>query len=338
MTNAITEVRTSMEKMRPELAKVLPEHITPERFERVTLTALQRAPDLLNCDRQSLYESCMRCAQDGLIPDGREAALVRFKNNVAYMPMVSGILKKVRQSGQLATITAQVVHEGDDFRYWLDDQGEHLHHEPNLTQDPGDIRCVYAMAKTTEGEVYIEVMRRGEVEQVRAASRAANGGPWSNWWGEMARKTAIRRLSKRLPMSTDLEVVVRRDDQFYDLGEPKSKAAEAVQTYLAKPEESQESVEVYDGQTETMPLYKADGSHAGDYQRVGSWLNAMEKMVERAGDRTEAQAVWKVNASVLDDLGYDGQYCDRVATLSEQVAAKPDSEPPYDEPEADEVF
>jgi hypothetical protein len=44
-----------------------------------------------------------------------------------------------------------------------------------------------------------------EIEKVRKVSRAASNGPWVAWWGEMARKTVMRRLSKRLPMSTDLE-------------------------------------------------------------------------------------------------------------------------------------
>jgi len=33
----------------------------------------------------------------------------------------------------------------------------------------------------------------------------------------MARKTVIRRLSKRLPMSTDLEETLHADDPMYDL-------------------------------------------------------------------------------------------------------------------------
>lgn len=218
---AIAQVRQQLTAMGPELAKVLPEHVTPERFERITVTALQRAPDLLQCDRKSLFESVMTCAQDGLIPDGREAALTKFGNKVAYMPMVAGILKKVRQSGEIATITAQIVYEGDKFRYWIDDEGEHIEHEPDiLGSAEGARKAVYAMARTKDGATYIEVMRVSEVEQVRNASRSKGSGPWTQWWGQMAKKTAIRRLSKRLPMSSDLERVVTRDDQFYSYEQP----------------------------------------------------------------------------------------------------------------------
>jgi recombination protein RecT len=46
-------------------------------------------------------------------------------------------------------------------------------------------------------------MSRAEIEQVRAVSRSKDGAAWSQWWGEMARKTVLRRLIKRLPLSTD---------------------------------------------------------------------------------------------------------------------------------------
>lgn len=215
MSNEIATVRDQLGKMSSEFAKVLPEHVTPERFERVTLTALQRQPDLLKCDRKSLFESVMQCAADGLQPDGREAALTKFGSKVAYMPMVAGILKKVRQSGDLSTITSQVVYEADEFEYWIDDEGEHLTHRPDMLSDPGNARAVYAMARTTDGSVYIEVLRLSDVERIRKASKSGGSGPWSQWWDQMAKKSAIRRLAKRLPMSTDLDKVVSRDDQFY---------------------------------------------------------------------------------------------------------------------------
>lgn len=216
MTTAITQVRDQLSAMQPEIKRVLPAHVTPERFERVTLTALQRQPDLLSVDRKSLFGAVMQCAQDGLQPDGKEAALVKFGKGAAYMPMVAGLLKLARQSGEIASLTANVVYEGDEFDYWIDDDGEHLSHRPSIDGDRSSIRAVYAMARTSSGESIIEVMPYAEVEKVRKASRSANAGPWRDWYSEMARKTAIRRLFKRLPRSTDrLEEAVHRDDQFY---------------------------------------------------------------------------------------------------------------------------
>lgn len=219
----IEDIRGNLDRMLPQFEMALPQQIDPKKFVRVLMTALQNAPDLLNCDRTSLYSSSMKCAADGLLPDGREAALVKFGDKVQYMPMIGGILKKVRNSGELASITSQVIYKNDVFKYWVDDEGEHLEHVPLLFGDRGDLIGVYAQAKTRDGAVYVEVMTEKQIEAIKSVSRS-KGGPWAGPFAdEMRRKTAIRRLSKRLPMSTDLEQVITRDDEMYDADKTEAK-------------------------------------------------------------------------------------------------------------------
>lgn len=208
----VSEIRHNLETMQPQFAAALPPHVPPARFVRVAMTAVQSNPELLQAERKTLFAACMRAAQDGLLPDGREGALVIFKGKVQWMPMIAGILKKVRQSGELLSIAAHVVHARDEFRYQLGDE-ERVYHVPYLDGEPGEERLVYAIAKTRDGGVYREIMTVAEIEKVRAVSRARDGGPWSAWWGEMAKKTVLRRLAKRLPMSTDADEVLRREDE-----------------------------------------------------------------------------------------------------------------------------
>ena len=212
----IQEVRGALSRMEGEFTNALPSHIKPEQFQRVALTAIQNNAQLLNTDRQSLFGSLMKAAQDGLLPDGREGALVIFKGKAQWMPMIGGVLKKIRQSGELASITAQIVYGADEFDYWIDDDGEHVKHRPAFGDDRGPVRLVYAMAKTKDASVYVEVMTLADVEKVRGASRTRNGGPWVDWWEQMAKKSAMHRLAKRLPISADLTEVVNRDEAFYD--------------------------------------------------------------------------------------------------------------------------
>ena len=64
-------------------------------------------------------------------------------------------------------------------------------------------------------------MTEAQIQDVKNVSKAKDSGPWSGAFAdEMRRKTVLRRLSKRLPMSTDLEQVITRDDEFYDLNQP----------------------------------------------------------------------------------------------------------------------
>lgn len=184
---------------------LLPAHIDVARFKRVTMTALNNNPDLLTADRRSLFIACQRAAEDGLYPDGREAALVMFKNFAQYMPMVAGLRKLARQSGEVKTLTAGCIYEGEAYEYWVDDQGRHFRHQPSLDADQSDdkLRAAYAIATLANGETALTVMGRAQIEKRRRVSRSADRGPWATWYPEMAMKTAIKALSKELPRSSE---------------------------------------------------------------------------------------------------------------------------------------
>lgn len=211
----IDAIRAEMTRMNGEFHKALPQQIPVERFIRTAITAVQMEPSLMQADRRSLFAACMKAAQDGLLVDGREAALVKYGERVQYMPMVNGILKKLRQSGQLLSINAHVVYENDTFEFELGDN-ERIVHKPALLNRGRPI-AVYAIAYTTEGGAYREVMSVADIESIRNLSRSGNSSPWKNHWPEMAKKTVVRRICKRLPSSTDIDSVLLADNEHYDL-------------------------------------------------------------------------------------------------------------------------
>lgn len=216
----LQEIRKTMEspEMREQIKMALPAHIPVEKFIRVVTTAVTNDPKLLSANRLSFYSACMKSAADGLIPDGKEAALVPFGEQVSYMPMVAGILKKIRNSGEIKTIDSQVVYKNDKFTYrpGLD---EIPSFEPNWFENRGEAIGVYAVALTKDGGSYVEIMNREQIESIKKVARTKNvwDGPFAF---EMWRKSAIRRLAKRLPSSTDLEHVVEQIDDEIDLEEP----------------------------------------------------------------------------------------------------------------------
>jgi recombination protein RecT len=225
MSTAIVEFRNTLTSMAPEFGKALPAHVTSDKFTRVVMSAVQANPDVLNADKRTLLGACMKAAQDGLLVDGREAALTVYNSKagkvVQYMPMIAGILKKARNSGEISTIAAELVYENDSFKYRIINGKPEMSHEPDVFSDRGEIKGAYACAVLKDGSTMIEVMSKADIEKVRAASRAKDSGPWVSWWGEMARKTVLRRLSKRLPSSSDreddLQRTIQRDDDLYDL-------------------------------------------------------------------------------------------------------------------------
>lgn len=213
-------LRQTLIRMESEFRAALPPQIPVDKFLRTTVTAIQMQPALLEADRRSLLGACMKAAQDGLLLDGREAAAVIFGGKggarVQYMPMLGGLLKKLRNSGELASIAAHVVYDTDQFTYELGDN-ESITHKPSLGSSRGKPIAAYAIARTKDGAIYREVMSLYDIEKVRNVSRAKDSGPWTQWWDEMAKKTVIRRLCKRLPSSADVDALLDRDNEGYDL-------------------------------------------------------------------------------------------------------------------------
>lgn len=207
-----------------KLAAALPEDVTPKRFVSVTVTAIRRTPELITAEPESLYTSVLRCAQDGLMPDGREAALVIFKENnvpkVQYLPMIGGIRKVAADDG--FTLNAHVVYANDQFDYALGAQPYVRHKPPKLGEDRGDPIGAYATATDAAGQMVAdpEVMDVAQIEHVRSKSKQKDGFAWRNDWPEMARKTVARRLFKSLPRgrqtSERVDRVIRAVDEEFE--------------------------------------------------------------------------------------------------------------------------
>lgn len=236
-SSKVPSLRDSLDKMKPEFAKALPGHISPEKFIRTAQTALAltRGIDRIK-DRQSLMAACTKAAADGLILDGREAAIVIDRQGVAqYRPMMRGLLKLAYNSGQIKGLTVDIVRTGDIFRHVPTNFSQPIHHEINHEKERGEPHTVYAMAELKDGGIVHEVMSVADVNHIRDRSDAfkaykldkIKSTPWATDWSEMARKTVFRRLSKYLPSSTDrdnrLAQAAERIDDDYSFeidGEP----------------------------------------------------------------------------------------------------------------------
>lgn len=256
-SNALTEVRKTLESdaMRAEIKKALPSHVTVDRFVRITVTAVQKNPDLISLDRVSLYGACMAAAQAGLLPDGRESAIVPFKGKAQFMPMVEGLMKQVRNSGELANISVQIVCENDEFDYELGDN-ERMVHKPAL-KNRGEIVGAYSIATLKNGEKSREWMDIDDLKRISA--RGAASGPWKTDPGEMCRKTVFRRHYKRLPKSTDLdESLMHIDDEALDVANGKSESVPAAPVAVARTSRLHAVVDAETVATETEPVVILD--------------------------------------------------------------------------------
>lgn len=197
----------------------LPKHMTPERLARVALTAISSSPRLLECTKESLALALIEAGQLGLEPNGvmGQAYLVPYYNGklkryeAQFQVGYRGLIDLARRSGQITKIEARVVREGDEFLYEYGLQPK-LVHRPDPTSQ-GEMTHVYAIAWLKDAEPIFEVMTREEVERIRRRSKAADSGPWVTDYEAMARKTAVKRLAKYLPLSPEAEAAIEADNR-----------------------------------------------------------------------------------------------------------------------------
>lgn len=216
IANPKTEIRALLEgdAFREQVAKALPTHLTPDRFLRVALTAFNRTPKLYACTRESLFQSMLDLSATGLEPDGRHAHLIPYGNQCQLIIDYKGLLALAKRNG--VTADAKVVREADHFEVIEDDGSGNtvINHAVNYRKARGDSFAFYCRATWQEGDnrvVSYEVMTRDEVEAVRARSKAGKSGPWVTDFDEMARKTVMRRHSKRWPLSAEIADAINKD-------------------------------------------------------------------------------------------------------------------------------
>lgn len=222
LTQLMADPRT-----KAQIALALPKHMTADRLARIAMTELRKTPKLMQCDQMSFLGAIMQCAQLGLEPGGAlgHAYLLPFdrrqKQGNQWVTVATeaqliigyrGMIDLARRSGQIVSLSARAVHENDTFSYAYGLE-EKLEHVPCEDGNPGALTHVYAVARLKDGGVQFEVMSKAAVDKVRAMSKSSDKGPWVDHYEEMAKKTAIRRLFKYLPVSIELQRAVNIDEK-----------------------------------------------------------------------------------------------------------------------------
>ncbi|MCC6105934.1 recombinase RecT [Acetobacter sp.] len=303
----------------PQVKSVLPAHVTFEKFERVVRLAIRKNPDLLACSPASLFMACIQAASDGLLPDGREGAIVSRWNSkkscseASWMPMVAGLMKLARNSGDIASISSQVVFEGELFRVVLGDE-ERIEHERDLGKTGGKIVAAYAVARLKDGSDPIrEIMSWGQIEKIRNTNQKWSWGPWKTWEDEMARKTVIRRLAKRLPMSTDkegerLQSAIERVDGLVDI----SAAVDAPQ--IAADDDFAAAAHGVDPQQIAAPDLIGRLAQMHSLEQVQEIEPQVSQAIQEADERGDSDAANALDAALQSALS-------RTSTAKESVPA-----------------
>lgn len=185
-----------------------------------TLDAARMNPD-------SLHTAISNVAAIGITlnPAQKFAYLVPRKVNkeltICLDISYRGLTKLATDTGIIKALKSEIVYENDDFQY------HGFHEKPDFKADAfgdrGGIVGVYAMALMTDGSVLVETMKIDEINKIRDDSEAykaakSKGGwtlennVWVKYYGEMIKKTVIKRAHKTLPTSQGTEILGKAID------------------------------------------------------------------------------------------------------------------------------
>lgn len=205
----------------PRFQAVLPRGWDMDRFKNLVLSCVKREPKLIACfgtpqGEASLIVAALQCAAIGLEPNTplKEAALVPRKNKgvdeCQLMIEYRGLIKLARRSGEISTLTAEVVRERDEFTYsmGLDPTLRHVRYDGD--EDPGELTHCYAVCVFKDGGKQFVVLSRREVQlEHRSKSdswrneRSRPYSPWTQFEAAMWRKSAVRALEPFLPLTAE---------------------------------------------------------------------------------------------------------------------------------------
>jgi len=203
-----------------KLYEGLPRHLSPDRMTSLVLGCLRKNPKLLSCTQTSLFSAIAQASTLGLEMDGTlgQAYLVPYGNECTLIVGYKGLLSLMRRSGEVSTITLEVVHEGDQFEYQLGDD-PYIRHVPSddpnresnpVTQaycvvtlkDGGKQRSVWGIAKLTAH------MKK------HSPSYNKSDSPWKTNFATMAKKTVVRDMVNRglVPVSAELQRLAMQEE------------------------------------------------------------------------------------------------------------------------------
>ena len=181
----------------------------PEQRERLTklvMGLVPKNPKILECTPTSGAMCLLHCAELGLEPStttGHATMIPRWtkqagSQELTFLVGYKGFLELAHRVGNVRTIYAGVVYDGEDFTISIDPSGVSIRHVPSLARDfdrsDDALVASYVIVTTHDGGTYSEWCTRDEIDQRRKAGGSRRFSPWSTHFPRMARKCAIRKL------------------------------------------------------------------------------------------------------------------------------------------------
>lgn len=167
----------------------------------------QKNPVLKSCSKQSIASSLMDMTVQGLNPVKKQCYFVAMGGKLKLMRSYQGTMAVAKRCGVKGTPAAEVIYEGDTFKYHIKDGVKYIdeHIQDFMNIDTTKIKGAYAIVTLDDGSTYTEIMN---ILQIKKAWSKGYGykdgaGVHGDFADQMAKKTVIGRACKNIINSSD---------------------------------------------------------------------------------------------------------------------------------------
>jgi recombination protein RecT len=193
--------------------------ISFQREAEFAMQVMRESDYLVKCamgNPQSVIDAVTNIAAIGisLNPAKKHAYLVPRKGKICLDISYMGLMDLAIQSGSIRWAQAVLVYATDRFALVGVDRPP-VHERDSFAENRGEIVGVYVVAKTVDGDYLTEPMKKTEIDGIMNRSESVKAGkstPWKTDYGEMAKKTVVKRAQKYWPKTERLEKAVHYMD------------------------------------------------------------------------------------------------------------------------------
>ena len=209
-----------------------------------TVENLQHQKAIDYCTKDSICNALLNMVINGEYPQ-KHCYFIMYGNRLEWQERYLGKLMRAKRDTEIEKVNAQVIYEGDEFVYTIDENGEKqlVKHVPNLANiDNTKILAAYAVVINKDGTRHIEVMTRTQIQKAwEQGAMKGKSGAHTNFTDQMCMKTVIQRDCK-IDLDSTADPGDDDDPNHYDEATAEREAAQGRQAIDA------EAVEVKDEQ------------------------------------------------------------------------------------------
>lgn len=159
-----------------------------------------------SCSKQSIANSLMKMAVQGLSPVKNQCYFIAYGTQLNFQRSYQGTIALAKRVGDVKDVNANLIFKGDVYETEMTNHGIRRlvnHESPFGNRDENNIIGAYAVVVFNDGSTKLEEMTILEIKKSWAQGATKGNSPaHQNFKGEMCKKTVINRALKTVVNSS----------------------------------------------------------------------------------------------------------------------------------------